>query len=372
MTIPPRLARESSRETTRNASIPLVDLDSAKSSDDFTVEEHARWCRAVEKAVSNLRKKERSLEKELEKVSQVDAIKKRADLLSSHLYLFKDGVTTATVFDWETNAEVSLTLDDEYDSASDEVEGLYKQLKKYQRGSQKIEEQLEQARKNLDSINGLQSHLEGCRDDDAVDGDMFGLLQEKLLQTSQSTRFVPPKPPLQQHETMSTPHKEPSRRPVLGTPASNVRKLQSPRGCTVLVGRNKRGNEYLSCTYGKADDIWMHARGAAGAHVLLLQRRGSPTAQEDDVQLAMDVAAFYSDARTEQKVPVTITSPKHITKPKRAPLGAVLLRQELRTGIGNPDNVPEHLKEQRAKSGRSDEYRQQDKGKLRKQGQKHQ
>lgn len=41
---------------------------------------------------------------------------------------------------------------------------------------------------------------------------------------------------------------------------------------------------------------------------------------------------------------VSVTSAKHITKPKGAPLGAVRIQKEGPSLVGVPDNVPEELK----------------------------
>lgn len=56
--------------------------------------------------------------------------------------------------------------------------------------------------------------------------------------------------------------------------------------------------------------------------------------------MAADLAVFYSNKRGDRKALVTYTSPKHVTKPAGAPLGAVRLRQEDGTIVGNPDGVP--------------------------------
>lgn len=95
----------------------------------------------------------------------------------------------------------------------------------------------------------------------------------------------------------------------------------------------------------------MHSRGCPGAHVLLCVRRGSPEVTEDDLQFAANLAIFYSDARTERKAAVTTAEPKHITKPRGAPPGAVSLRQEGNTLMGRPDLVSEDLKVAREESG---------------------
>lgn len=107
------------------------------------------------------------------------------------------------------------------------------------------------------------------------------------------------------------------------------------------------------------------ARGCPGAHVLIQQRRGSPPVTDACLQFAADLAIFYSDARSEKTFDVTTTEPKHLLKPRSAPLGAVKLRQESSTLVGRPEHVPEECKQARDASGQDAEYRFQDKAKHR-------
>ncbi|GMH71555.1 hypothetical protein TrRE_jg1523 [Triparma retinervis] len=72
---------------------------------------------------------------------------------------------------------------------------------------------------------------------------------------------------------------------------------------------------------------------------------------EDALKAGADLAAFYSDLRNERKAEVTMALPKHIQKPRLAPLGAVKLREEEGTKVGNPYDVPEVCKEKREESG---------------------
>lgn len=111
--------------------------------------------------------------------------------------------------------------------------------------------------------------------------------------------------------------------------------------------------------------VIISSRGSPGAHVLILQRRGGPSATEDCLQFAADVAVFYSDARSERKADVTLCEPKHILKPRNAPLGAVKLREELKVMTGFPDQVPLELKEAREESGQDQDFRTRDKAKHR-------
>ena len=99
--------------------------------------------------------------------------------------------------------------------------------------------------------------------------------------------------------------------------------------------------------------------------MLVQNRRGGPKPTEDCLQFAADLAIFYSDLRNERKAPVSAAEPKHLQKPRGAPLGAIKVREEWKTFIGRPDSVPDVLKEAREESGQSDEYRNIDKAKHR-------
>ena len=117
------------------------------------------------------------------------------------------------------------------------------------------------------------------------------------------------------------------------------------------AGRNRRDNESICFKVARGEDIWMHARGCPGAHVLLKVRRGSTKPTDEDLQFCANIAAFYSEARTERNAIITLAEPKHIQKPRGAPPGAVKLRKELGSLIGHPQDVPEELKVAREESG---------------------
>lgn len=228
---------------------------------------------------------------------------------------------------------------------------------------------LEETTTALQTLQDNQLDLESAKlSEGEIDEGRLTLVKERLIRSARTTNFQIPDPSSVRDDD-GQGNKSKLRRnnskPELGTPASNVRKLISPGGCTVLVGRNRRGNEYLSLNVARQDDVWMHSRGCPGAHVVIQNRRGGPTPTEACLQFAADLAIFYSDLRTEAKAEVTAAEPKHLLKPRGAPLGAIKVREEWKTFVGRPDQVPEELKVARDKSGQSDEYRQEDKAKHR-------
>jgi len=97
-------------------------------------------------------------------------------------------------------------------------------------------------------------------------------------------------------------------------------------GFAVLVGRSASENDRL-LREASPDDVWMHVRGAAGAHVVV--RRGGRRAIPDDVlRKAAGLAAHHSNARDERRVTVTMAAAKHVRKPKSAPAGLVIVDSE--------------------------------------------
>ncbi len=96
----------------------------------------------------------------------------------------------------------------------------------------------------------------------------------------------------------------------------------SGRGLSLLVGRNARENHHLTFRVARAEDLWLHARDAPGAHVVLRDNEGRAAA--DDLREAAEVAAFFSEARGESLVDVHVTRRKHV-KPARGGPGRVFV-----------------------------------------------
>ena len=125
---------------------------------------------------------------------------------------------------------------------------------------------------------------------------------------------------------------------ALQTGGWSGREFVSPMGVTILVGRNCAESEQLSLKIARDPDVWFHVRDAPGAHVVLRmsQLPEGSVAHDDCMQMAANLAAFYSERRDEHKALVAYTSPRHITKPNGAPLGVVVARKEDGTICGRP------------------------------------
>jgi hypothetical protein len=128
-----------------------------------------------------------------------------------------------------------------------------------------------------------------------------------------------------------------ARRPA--APRLPYRTYRSSGGIAIWVGRGAASNDALTFGAAAPNDVWLHARDAAGAHVVLRWPNADAPAARD-LREAASLAAWHSKARGAAVVPVDWTRRKHVRKPRGAKPGTVILREE-RTIMARPDAVLE-------------------------------
>lgn len=111
-----------------------------------------------------------------------------------------------------------------------------------------------------------------------------------------------------------------------GTPVGQPLRYYSPQGFEIVVGRNARQNEEVTFAIGKGDDLWLHARGAPGAHVVI--RNGGQAVWPETVTMAAQLAAYHSKLRGERAATVIVTPRRHVSRAPGGHPGQVLVRQE--------------------------------------------
>ncbi|MBA3531933.1 MAG: NFACT family protein [Ardenticatenales bacterium] len=93
-----------------------------------------------------------------------------------------------------------------------------------------------------------------------------------------------------------------------------------------LVGRNSAQNDEVTFRLATSEDIWLHARGVPGSHVILkLAGRQAPP---EIIQRAASLAAYYSQARSATDVAVDVTERRHVHRISGARPGLVTYRNE--------------------------------------------
>lgn len=98
-------------------------------------------------------------------------------------------------------------------------------------------------------------------------------------------------------------------------------------GYMILVGKNSQNNDLLTLKHAAKNDIWLHARGMAGSHVVIKTKPGHnlPT---NVLEYAASLAAHFSKGKTDSLCPVIYTEKKYVRKIKGAPAGQVVVDKE--------------------------------------------
>ena len=110
--------------------------------------------------------------------------------------------------------------------------------------------------------------------------------------------------------------------------AEPFRRIALPGGLEALVGRNARSNAQLTTRIARPHDLWLHARGVPGSHVVIRRATRTTEVPRDAVEAAARIAAHYSDARTQTLAPVIVTERKYVRPVKGGPPGRVRVDRE--------------------------------------------
>ncbi|HUF31425.1 MAG TPA: NFACT RNA binding domain-containing protein, partial [Gemmatimonadaceae bacterium] len=107
-------------------------------------------------------------------------------------------------------------------------------------------------------------------------------------------------------------------------PRQPYKRYTSRGGLEIRVGKSAADNDALTFHASSPDDVWLHARGASGSHVVLRwTQEGAPPAA--DLEEAALLAAWHSRARGSAVVPVDWTRRRYVRKARRSAPGSVVV-----------------------------------------------
>lgn len=93
-------------------------------------------------------------------------------------------------------------------------------------------------------------------------------------------------------------------------------------GFRVSVGRNNKENDELTLKKAGKNDIWLHTKDIPGAHAILFTE--DKEVPDADIIEAANIAAWHSNGRKSENVPVDHTRVRYVKKPSGAKPGMVI------------------------------------------------
>jgi predicted ribosome quality control (RQC) complex YloA/Tae2 family protein len=232
-------------------------------------------------------------------------LRSHADVLISNLHLVRRGASSVELRDFE-GAPLEVELDPAL-SGADNAGRLYDAARRRDRAAARIPELLQKAAAERDRLEQLALRV---REDTASAAEL-----ERLSRT-------------------------PSTGSRAAAPILPYRTYRTSGGMEVRVGRGSRANDDLTFRHSSPNDIWLHARDVAGAHVILRWARADANPPARDVAEAAVLAALHSRARSSGTVPVDWTRRKHVRKPRKAGPGLVI-PERVKTVFVEPDSALE-------------------------------
>jgi predicted ribosome quality control (RQC) complex YloA/Tae2 family protein len=104
-----------------------------------------------------------------------------------------------------------------------------------------------------------------------------------------------------------------------------ARRVVSPDGFTVLVGKTADDNDDLSLRICRPEDFWFHLAGDSGSHVVVRNPDRLDKLPRTTLELAAALAAGYSKARNAGRVAVHAARGADVSKRRGQPPGEVEL-----------------------------------------------
>jgi predicted ribosome quality control (RQC) complex YloA/Tae2 family protein len=262
--------------------------------------------KAIETKLNELvEKRRRTIEKVVEEIENNQRAQQYeifGSILMANLNLIEKGleeVELVNVFS-EKGERIKIKLDPSLSPV--ENAQMYFEKAKKTRASLKIaQERLERLKFEIKQLENLLDELASCENFDALKK-----FKEKNLEELKKFGIVKDK--------------------IVEKIGGKFRRFIVDGGFEVWVGKDAKSNELLTFKFSDKEDLWFHARGTSGAHVVLKTGRRQPSKKA--IEQAGSIAAYFSQARTSRLVPVVVTKRKYVRKPKGAPEGTVAVERE--------------------------------------------
>ena len=268
----------------------------------------ARLSAVIKKALAKAERRIAAIVRDLDSAGKSDEYREAGDLVLANLTRLARGAAQAELTGYDGRT-VLVKLDPKR-SAGQNAELYFKKYKKARTGLAIITERLRQAREEEAYLKSALADLDSAGDRETHD----------LIRSELAAKGYLKQKGKGEKEKRST---APAHRKVVY------------RDWVILIGKSAASNDYITLRLARPDDLWLHAEGMPGSHVLVRnpERADIPS---DVLMKAAALAAYYSKGRGAGKVPVTYTRAKFVKKPKGAEAGMVTL-SERRTVMAVPD-----------------------------------
>lgn len=248
------------------------------------VEARSRLEAELVKRINNTSRKLRSLQFSLQECMKWSVMYHEGLLLQANLYRWQEGASALIVEDWEKNNELREIALTPPLSRQKEISKRFSASKRQRQGIAKIEAEIAKIEPTRAFLLLILKELT-----------LAQVMPELLIIKKKILRVV--KPSVRTQELKSSPY----------------RTFNTAAGLQILVGKKAQDNETLTFKVAHGSDFWLHVQGASGAHVVIKTLKGAEP-DEESLQDALQLALFYSKAKSQGYADVVVTQQKYVSR----------------------------------------------------------
>lgn len=242
--------------------------------------------------LSKLNKKLHELEKPENFIDHSNEFREKANLILIHSNTIKKGQKYLEVNFNEKNYKIKL---DVTKSPFENAEDLFEKAKEEKSRLKSLEKLIEKTREEILNLEKRISEIEKLEDPKEI---------KKVIQI------------------VSTKEKQENNFERI------FRHFKLKENYDIYVGKDSRSNDILTTQFANSEDLWFHARGYSGSHVIIRRHNKKEEIPKEIIKQAAQIAAFYSKGKHSKLVPVAYTEKKYVIKKKGMPPGTVQLLKE--------------------------------------------
>lgn len=244
----------------------------------------------------NYNKRGKQLE-EYQNAVDSELYRKYGELITSQIYLLKQGQKSALLSDYYTGEDIEIPLSVQLSPS----ENAQKYFKKYNKGKRAKEFLQEQIAITEEEIYYLESQIDNVGK--CTEVGEFSEIKEELIENG----YLKPQ----------NSKKKKKKEIALSEPLH-----YTYEGVDIYVGKNNKQNEFLTMKFAAKSDTWLHVKDIPGSHTII--KKDYDKVDDNLLFTAAMLAAYYSKGKNSSNIPVDYTSVKYVKKPKGAKTGMVI------------------------------------------------
>ena len=207
---------------------------------------------------------------------------------------------------------IEIALDPRY-STSENAQRYFRRYKKMQRQAVVAGQRKKAMEEELSFLGDLSFDL-----DEAEAVEDLAAIREALAQGGFEAKAGPEK---------KKKHPRKGRRQIEACRRSRSwRRFQAAQGWQIFLGKSALGNDALLREIGRSGDLWFHAQGVPGSHVILRipNEDAAEAAPDEAIRQAAVLAAYHSRGRGNTRQNVDYLPFRRLRRPRRSRPGQVI------------------------------------------------